>query len=89
MITDQDIMLALIGQVADAHANLKKNICGPCTEADIQTIISRPMWNAFCRATKMPENSKPTPWLGIHKTRRVYGSATHVVESEHMFSFSY
>lgn len=89
MITDEQIMLALIGQVADAHANLRKNICGPSTEADVQTIISRPMWDAFCRATKTPVGTKPTAWLGIGKTHRVYGSETHVVESEHMFSFSY
>lgn len=80
-MSDDEVMCALIGQVAQAARG--------SVECDVTTIITRPMWNAFCRATKMPENSEPTAWLGIHKTRRVYGSETIVVDRPEMASISF
>lgn len=55
-------------------------------ETTVRTWISRPLWEAFCRFTGAPEGQMPTPWLGIHKTHRVYGSETIVVESDAMFA---
>jgi hypothetical protein len=72
--TDFQIMKALMDQV-------RKAVPLGGSERDVTTIISRPMWQAWCRAVDMPENSEPTEWLGIHKTMRVYGSRTIVVEN--------
>lgn len=81
-MTDDEILCALIGQVADAAR--------PChSELEVTTLITRPMWNAFLRATKTPENTAPTAWLGIGKTHRVYGSETIVVERADFASVSF
>lgn len=80
-MSDEQIMCALIGQVAAA--------AGGQVESSVETRISRPMWRAWCRAVKVPEDSEPTEWLGIHKTLRVYGSRTVIVESEEMFAASF
>lgn len=79
--TDEEIMCALIGQVSQAAQG--------GSEREVRTVITRPMWNAFCRATKSPENSEPTEWLGMGPTIRVYGSETIVVEGDSMRSFSF
>lgn len=77
---DREIMIALIGQVANAAQG--------SVETKVRTVISRPMWRAWCRAVGVPQNSKPTAWLGIGKTIRVYGSETIVFESDEMVSAS-
>lgn len=77
---DQRIMRELIHQVSIAAEGVP--------ESDVLTRISRPMWKSFCRATGMPEDCEPTAWLGIHNTRRVYGSETQIVESDEMFAIS-
>jgi len=73
-------MCALIGQVAAA--------ADKDTETTVVTRITRPMWRAWLRAVGEPEDKEPTGWLGIHKTLRVYGSRTIVIESEEMFAIS-
>lgn len=80
MITDEQIAHALIGQV--------NSIAGEnhCSERDVTTYISRPMWEAWSRFTKT--EGEPTEWLGLHETRRVYGSETIVVESPELFAVS-
>lgn len=78
LITDEDIARALICQVAR------------CADGDpetrVTTHVTRPMWAAFCRFVGESPNSEPTPWIGLQKTRRIYGSETHVVESPHMWA---
>ncbi len=74
---DQDLMCALVHQVTKAVP--KKS--GGC-ESDVTTVITRPLWRRWCRAVGLPKNCEPTGWVGITKTRRVYGSKTIVVESD-------
>jgi hypothetical protein len=83
---DEKITLELIGQVMAAMRALQENEPA-VSESSIKTIITRPMWEAFLRATKTPEGSEPTEWNGMH-TIRVFGSETHVVESDEWWSFS-
>lgn len=80
-VSDDDVMRALALQVAKAARGN--------TEVDVTTIITKPMWKAFLRAVGEPENSKPTPWLGLNKTIRVWGSKTIVVKSKRMASVSF
>lgn len=85
---EKHLVCALIGQVCGALmagvvATGKKSL----TEMDVVTIITRPMWRAFCRGCGMPENCNPTEWKGL-ATRRVYGSETIVIESDEMWSAS-
>lgn len=80
-MTDTEIMCALIGQVASA-ANGR-------SEREVKTLITRPMWNAFLRSIGAKENAVPTEWRGIHRTIRVYGSETIVIESDEMASVSF
>lgn len=86
---DKLIMCTLIGQVLVAlRAGQRDFPAKPSSEMNVRTVITRPMWNAFCRASGIPENSEPTAWLGQHKTRRVFGSETIVVESDEWWSAS-
>ncbi len=78
--TDFQIMCALVGQVQKAAQGR--------SERDVTTLISRPMWNAFCRATELKEDTSPSEWLGIHKTARVYGSKTIIIERPDFWSVS-
>lgn len=71
--TDFQVMAALVSQVARA-------VPKGGNERDVTTIITRPMMQAFCRATNEPEDSEPTDWLSL-ATLRVYGSQTVIVES--------
>ena len=79
---DHELMSALIGQV-------RKAVPAGKSEEAVTTLITRPMWRAFCRALDMPEDSVPTEWLGMHGTIRVYGSRTIVTESDMMASVSF
>jgi len=79
---DDLILCELIHQVQKATPK-------PGSEQDVTTYISGPMWKAFCRSIKMPENSRPTEWLGIHKTNRVFGSKTIIIKSNGMISWSF
>lgn len=86
---DKLIMCNLIGQVLIALRSGQRDFPEkPSSEMNVRTVITRPMWNAFCRASGIQENSEPTAWLGIHKTRRVFGSETIVVESDEWWSAS-
>lgn len=60
-MNDSKIMIDLIWQVAMA-LEAAETITQCASEEDVRTYITRPMWNAFCRATNIPENSKPTAW---------------------------
>lgn len=81
MKTDDDVMRALIGQVSRA-------VPKGGTERDVTTIISTPMWQAWCRAVGKPEDSQPTEW-GMGKcSNRVYGSRTLVVDNPKMIAVS-
>lgn len=77
----KEIVHALIEQVSKAVPKGR-------TETAVRTIISRPLWRLFNRELGHPEDVEPTGWVGIHKTHRVYGSETVVVESDKLFSFS-
>lgn len=78
---DDKILVNLIIQVASA-------VPEKGTELDVTTIITRPMWRAWCRAIRVPEDSEPTDWIG-QNTIRVYGSKTIVVESDIMAAVSF
>lgn len=80
-VSDEEIFCALVEQVSKA-------VPKGGSEQDVRTIITRPMWNSFCRAVEIPENSIPTDHIGI-KSIRVYGSETIVVESEKMAACSF
>ena len=79
---DQSIFLALIRQVTQAVPDGQ-------SETSVTTVVSRPMWHAWCRGTGMGENSEPTAWIGNPNTQRIYGSETVVVESEKFFAISF
>lgn len=81
-INPQTVVCALIGMVNDATPK-------GGNEADVTTLISRPMWRMFNRALGHPPDVKPTGWLGIGKTHRVYGSETIIVGSEAIYSVSF
>lgn len=73
-------MCALVEQVSTALGAQKFG--HPANKRDIITFVTRPMWEAFCRAGHLPADSLPTPWIG-KDTIRVF-----VVESSEMWSFS-
>ncbi len=75
MITDYDIMRALVAQVERAIAQ-----AGP--HARTLTVISRPMWRAWCRALGEPEYGEPGP------KDLLYGSPVCVIEDPRLFSFT-
>lgn len=76
------IVSALIDQV-------QKAVPKGGSELDVRTIITRPLWDKFMAAGGHPPGTMPTGWLGIHKTRRVFGSETRVVESEKFAAVSF
>jgi hypothetical protein len=82
-MTDEEIMMALIGQVANAAATINGS------ERDVTTIITRPLWRRWNRATGCNENDEPTEWLGAHNTRRIYGSETIVIDRPGLASVSF
>lgn len=69
-------MLRLIEQVQEA----KKTAVKPVSERDVTTIITRPLWEQWCRITEIPPGAKPVP-PGQWPCYRVFGSRTIVVES--------
>jgi hypothetical protein len=79
---DHELTSALIGQVGKAVPKGEN-------ELSVTTLITRPMWEAWCRACNLPEDSEPTEWLGSKETIRVYGSRTIVIESDMMASVSF
>jgi len=81
MIDDAAIISAMIEQVSKA-------VPKGGNETDVITLVSRPMWRAWCRAVGIPEFSEPTEWKGCH-TFRIYGSRTIIVESEQMAAASF
>jgi hypothetical protein len=84
---EQLVIFTLIDQVQNALKSRLGEVPGIC-ERDVRTVITRPMWNVFCRAIGVPENSTPTEWLGLHNTIRVAGSETIVIESDEWWSAS-
>ncbi len=81
MNADDRIMHALIHQVARA-------VPAGGTDQDVTTIISTPMWAAWCRAVGKPEDSEPTEWGTGPNHNRVYGSRTLVVDHPKMLAVS-
>ncbi len=81
IFSDADILRALIEQVSKAVPN-------GGNETDVITLVSRPMWRAWCRGAGIPEGSQPTEWIGSY-TFRIYGSRTIIVESELMAAASF
>lgn len=79
--SDNEIMRALIGQVMKATPKKR-------SELDVVTFITKPMWQAFCRASGTPVDAKPTEWLGA-KSVRVFGSKTVVLNSKKLQSVSF
>lgn len=80
---DSELVFALMLQVKKA-VNY-----GTCiSERDVTTIITRPMWRRFLRATGDEEDLEPTEW-SVKGCRRVYGSRTIVVESDRMAAVSF
>ena len=83
---EEQLMFSLIDQVllaTSAAADVKPM----ASERDVLTVITRPMWDLFCKAAGIPPNSSPSEWKGIH-TIRVFGSETRVIESSQWWSFS-
>lgn len=80
-MSDAEIMCMLIGQVSKA-------VPAGGTERDVTTIISQPMWQAWCRAVGKPEDSQPTEWGTGPDHNRVYGSRTLVVDNPKMLAVS-
>jgi hypothetical protein len=78
-MNDFDILRALVMQVMNATPKGKN-------ERDVTTLITRPMWKAFCRAAGMPKNCSPSIWP---KTRLVCGSKTIVLDVPLMFAVSF
>lgn len=72
--TDFQIMCQLIKQVQRARPP-------GCNERRVTTIITRPMWEAWCRAVEMPTDSVPVNDGPAEQRNSVYGSTTYVVES--------
>lgn len=81
-LLDQAVMITLIGQVQSAMPP-------GGVETQVRTLITRPMWDAFCRAAGMPVPCLPTEWRPWGGTRRVFGSETIVVESNRMAAVSF
>lgn len=79
--SDEEITIALVNGVQMA--------ANGDTEQSVTTILTRPMWNAFLRYIRKPEDSEPTDWLGMVATNRVYGSRTIVVEGDEMKAVSF
>lgn len=79
-MNDDQLMRALIHQVR--RATPPKG-----SECDVRTIITKPMWKRFLRATKTPYG-EPTVWQG-KGTRRVFGSETILVDAREQFAISY
>ncbi len=78
---DDAILRELVGQVSKA-------VPAGQSERAVTTVISRPMWEAWCRATGIPKGAKPSEWRGID-SYRVYGSKTVVIESSEMVAVSF
>lgn len=75
------LISALIGQVTMAAAG--------DTELNVITYITRPLWRQFNQTLGEVKDVEPTPWLGIGKTHRVYGSETIVVETPGLWAVSF
>lgn len=58
------------------------------SEVDVRTYISQPMWDLFCKATGIPIGTKPTEWIGIKDTCRVFGSETIILDRRDYISWS-
>jgi hypothetical protein len=77
--TDEQVMRTLIEQVLLAMSAVQdKNPMA--SKRDVVTFVTRPMWEAFCRAAGITKNSAPAEWKGV-KSVRICGSETHIVES--------
>jgi hypothetical protein len=82
------VMMILRGQVHAAMWTMQQSGHPGANERDVETAITRPLWNLFLRAISIPENTDPTPWNGLNKTVRVWGSETKVIESDEYWSWS-
>lgn len=79
---NREILTTLINQVAKAVPDGQ-------SEQAVTTIVTRPMWDQWCKAVGIPIGSSPTDWQLGEGCRRIYGSRTIVVESDVMASVSF
>lgn len=75
------VMCSLVRQVSKATPRNGN-------EVDVRTCISQPMWDLFCKATGIPIGTKPTEWIGIKDTCRVFGSETIILDRRDYISWS-
>ncbi len=80
-MNDNEVMRVLIGQVSKA-------VPRGGSERDVTTIITRPMWRAWCRAIGIPCECKPCAWGSASNHNRVFGSRTLVVDNPKMLAVS-
>ncbi len=71
MTLDDEVMRSLIHQVSKA-------VPEGGSERDVLTIITRPMWEMWCRAVGNPADSLPDNGVAGN---RVYGSYTVLIDS--------
>lgn len=57
-----------------------------CSERDVVTYLTRPMWDIWNQFTG--NSGDPTPWLGKELTRRVFGSETIIIPGDNLLAFS-
>ena len=70
------------------HIQVRNAMPAHGDERDVITYATRAMWRMFLAAVGDDEHLEPTPWLGT-KSRHIWGSETHIIESDELFSFSY
>ena len=83
MIDDYKVCLALKRQVFRC---LKKGV----TTGQVVTIVTRPMWKAWCRFVGTPETSMPYNCSWAHPMKeQICGTTTLIAPGETMASLSY
>lgn len=80
-IDDETIARALVQQVLQAAAGTDERF--------VTTLVTRPLWRLWMRFSELPEDDEPTDWIGFEHTRRIFGSRTIIIETDHMASDSF
>lgn len=85
---ERDILCALVGQVQRAAAG--------DSEATVTTLVTRPMWALWCKATRMggvePETLIPCQFQvnGVTmRPARIFGSRTYIIPGDQLVSVSF
>lgn len=58
------------------------------SERDVITLVSRPLWEIWCRMTDLPKDTLPSDWKK-DQCARIYGSETILVDSSDFFAVSF